>query len=402
VTNVQLRLRLSLLYASVYLHFGLAAPYLPVWFNYKGASVEQIGILMSVPMFLKVLVVAPITSLADRLRRVRDMLFLTTAAAVFAVVAMTFADGFWELLAVFTVFALLWDPIPVLVDAYAITASRARDLAVGRLRTFGSLAFIASNLVGGRLLDVFGAASVAWWCALALAIPLFCVPLLPKDSLFTAENDSSAGNWRGLLRDRRLLMMMAGAALLVASHSMANNFLSIQWLARGASGKFVGILWAAAMTSEVVVLWFAQRWLAGRSPIVLALAGAIAAAFRWSVMALSPNAMLVVLMQALQGISGTAPILAVMLDVERRVPPRLTATAQGINAVVLGAAIALVTLASGFLWRTFGTGAYVFMAGAALMGLCALVMGAYIEQHERRAPPDTRIVDVNSSAETGS
>jgi PPP family 3-phenylpropionic acid transporter len=110
-------------------------------------------------------------------------------------------------------------------------------------------------------------------------------------------------------------------------------------------------------------------------------------------MALNPSAMLVVLLQALQGISGTAPILAVMLDVERRVQPRLTATAQGVNAVVLGAAIALATLASGFLWRTFGTGAYGFMAVAALLGLCALVMGARIEQHGRPAPRETGTAD---------
>jgi PPP family 3-phenylpropionic acid transporter len=234
------------------------------------------------------------------------------------------------------------------------------------------LAFIATNLVGGRLLDAFGAAAIAWWCAIALAIPLFAVPLLPEDRLFTIQDDSHPGSWRALLHDRRLLMMMTGSALLVASHAMANNFLSIQWLARGATGKLVGFFWASAMASEVIVLWFAQRWLRGRSPLVLALAGAVVAVFRWIVMAFNPDAWLVTLLQLLQGISGTAPILAVMLDVQQRVPPKLTATAQGGNAVLLGAAIAVTTLASGFLWRIFGIAAYGFMAVTALMGLWVL------------------------------
>jgi PPP family 3-phenylpropionic acid transporter len=376
---------LSLLYASVYLHFGLAAPFLPVWFGYKGASAWQIGILMSVPMFLKIFVVAPITNLADRVQRVRDMLWLTTAAAVLAVVMLTFADGFWVLLAIFTIFALLWDPIPVLVDAYAIAASRARSLAVGRLRTFGSLAFIASNLVGGRLLDLTGPASIAWWCAVALAVPLISIPLLPQDRIFTMADDSRAENWRALLHDRRLLMMMTGAALLVASHAMINNFSAIQWLAEGLSGKYVGLLWGVAMASEVIVLWFAQRWLKGRSALLLAFVGALTAMLRWSIMSLHPPATLLLVLQALQGLSGTAPILAVMVDVERRVPTRLTATAQGVNAVILGGALALATLASGFLWRSFGTGAYGFMVVAALLGLCALLIGARIEKREERS-----------------
>jgi MFS transporter, PPP family, 3-phenylpropionic acid transporter len=131
--------------------------------------------------------------------------------------------------------------------------------------------------------------------------------------------------------------------------------------------------------------------------------GAAVAVLRWCVMALNPPAMLLPFLQALQGLSGIAPILAVMLDVERRVAPGLTATAQGVNAVILGGAIALATLSSGFLWRMFGTGAYAFMAVTASVGLCALVIGARHEQRERPAHQrssilgDPRSVEVDSS-----
>ena len=107
-------------------------------------------------------------------------------------------------------------------------------------------------------------------------------------------------------------------------------------------------------------------------------------------------------LQALQGLSGIAPILAVMLDVERRGAPGLTATAPGVNAVILGGAIALATLSSGFLWRMFGTGAYAFMAVTASVGLCAVVIGARHEQRERPAQRSSilghpRSVEVDSS-----
>ena len=376
VTSNQLRLRLSLLYASIYLHYGFSTPFLPVWFSYKGMSSQQIGILLSVPMFLKIFIVVPIANMADRLQRVRDILWITTAAAVLSVMTLGSADRFWTLLAIFTAFSLVWDPMPVLVDAYAITASRAKGLAIGQLRTFGSLAFIAFTLLGGHLLDRIGPAKIIWWCTAALAIPLITIPLLPQDRVFAGTGSMVAGNWRDLLRDRMLLALMTGVALLIASHAIVNNFSSIQWLGEGLSGNYVGTLWGVAMASEVLVLWYAQRWLKGRPPIVLAFLGALAAMMRWCVMALHPSAMFLPMLQALQGISGIAPILAVMIQVERGVPSGLTATAQGANAVIVGVAVALATLASGFLWRTFGIGAYGFMALLALLALIILWAGS--------------------------
>jgi PPP family 3-phenylpropionic acid transporter len=180
---------------------------------------------------------------------------------------------------------------------------------------------------------------------------------------------------------------MTGVALLVASHAIVNNFSSIQWLAEGLSGDFVGMLWGVAMASEVLVLWYSQRWLKGRPPIILAFMGALAALLRWCAMALHPTAMFLPLLQALQGISGMAPILAVMIQVERGVPSGLTATAQGANAVIVGAAVALSTLASGFLWRTFGTGAYGFMALLAFLGLLLLWVGSRGGHQEAAGTP---------------
>lgn len=53
----------------------------------------------------------------------------------------------------------------------------------------------------------------------------------------------------------------------------------------------------------------------------------------------------------------------------RRLPVR--AAAQGLNAVLLGLVLAIVTAGSGFLW-SFGTGpAYLAMASLAVLGFAA-------------------------------
>jgi PPP family 3-phenylpropionic acid transporter len=70
------RLGVSSLYAAVYLHYGIIQPFLPVWYQNRGFTGEEIAIFLAIPMFVKVFALAPVMTLADRLRRVRDLTWL--------------------------------------------------------------------------------------------------------------------------------------------------------------------------------------------------------------------------------------------------------------------------------------------------------------------------------------
>ena len=58
---------------------GVYGAFMPLWFQHKGMSASQIGTLVALPVLLRVLFVAPVTALADRLRRVRDVLLVCIA-----------------------------------------------------------------------------------------------------------------------------------------------------------------------------------------------------------------------------------------------------------------------------------------------------------------------------------
>jgi MFS transporter, PPP family, 3-phenylpropionic acid transporter len=372
----------SLLYAAIYLHYGITTPFLPVWYQHRGYSPDQISALLSLPMFLKLFVIAPILTFADRVRRVRDMIWCFIFSAAILLATMNVVEAFAAMLAVTAAFAVFWDTMPVLADAYCVSAARDQNLDFGRMRLWGSVAFVAANVLSGFVIERIGAQRIVWLAVACLSLPLVVLPFLPRDSEFQGARPAAAREWRTLMKNRGLLLMIASVSLIMASHGLLNNFSSVHWLQSGLSSTMVGALWGVSISAEVVLLYFGRRLLGNYPPGRLVLIGGCAAAARWVLMSLDPPLGLLFPIQILQGLSGIAPILAMMIYIERNIAPHLIASAQGLYAPAWSAALALATLASGPLWRLYGVHGYYVMALIAAVG--AIV--ALLAMHEH-APP---------------
>lgn len=394
-----LQCRASLLYAAVYLHYGVLGPFLPLWFSERGITTVQIGVLMSLPLFLRVFFVAPVTALADRYRRILDVLCACALGTAVLMAGLNSVHGYLALLAFFTVLSVLWDPLPVLTDAYAAAAVRTANLDFGRMRMWGSLSFIAANVAGGWLVDVGGPGIVTWLICALLLVPLAVRPLIPPDRLMADPAASSGGDWRMLLHDSTLLIIIGATALIVASHALVNAYSAIHWHANGYSGAFIGTLWGIGIGAEVVALWIGQRLLGDRSPLWMIVIGGTVAVVRWSLMALDPGRAELVGLQLLQGVTAMVTFPGFILFVARRVPVHLLSTSQGMNAVVLGVALALGTLACGPLWNAMGPRAYLVMALMSALGVAAIGYVLFGPQSRPRLASDPDPATLVQSAE---
>ena len=363
--------KVSLLYAAVYLHYGLFSVFMPVWLTHRGLHANQVGVLAAVPMLLRVLFVAPVTNLADRTRRIRELLFLCIAMTAALMVALSLVSSFVALAIFFVVLSMSWDPLPILADAYAVASIRARGLDYGRMRVWGSLAYIGANIAGGKLIDRAGIQILPVFTAILLLAPLMVIPFLPADRHFGDPAPSQKGEWRSLLRDAPLVVVVIAAALIVSSQALYGVFSAIHWTSKGISAGYIGMLSGVGIGSEIAVLWVAQRLLGQRSPLWLIVIFGVLAVVRWLLLALDPGPLWLVPIQLLQG-SGMGVVAGLMLFIARRVPQRLIATAQGVNAVVQGVVAAVAVAASGFLWQAFGTAGYVLMALIAVAGIAMI------------------------------
>lgn len=367
----RLTIGVSGLYLALYLHYGFFA-FMPLWLNKMGAAPGEIGVLMAIPLILRLLTVAPFSAWAGRRGRVRDAISVTAILSAMLVALLIGQPGYAGRIAVVITFSIMWDQIPVLTDAYAVMAVRSHSLDFGRMRVWGSIAVVASNAIGGWAFGVIGIEALPLVCAILLFLPAGAARFLPPDRQLAPVKAGPRRGWRDVIADRKLMRAMAAASLIMGSHAVLISFSAIQWAGRGISTANIGLLQALMVSAEIVAFWFGTRLLGRRDPSLLICIAAAAAALRWIVMASDPGLAVLFVTQLLQGVTATGAILGVMLVIAQRVPLRTSAAAQGLNAVILGVVLAIATVCSGQLWSYGVTVSYLAMAMLAGLGvLCA-------------------------------
>lgn len=366
----KLTIGISGLYLALYLHYGFFA-FIPLWLKAAGAPPSEIGLLLSIPLILRLLTVAPFCAWAGRHGKVRNAICMTAILSATLVLLLPGAHDYASRVAIFIAFSIVWDQLPVLADAYAVMTVRSHAVDFGRVRVWGSIAVVVSSGAAGWAIGIAGIEALPVLVALLLLLPAFTAPLLPSDRTMAAAEGGTKGRWRDLTGDRQLMRALLAGSLVIASHGVITSFIAIQLSAKGISAGMIGTLQATAISFEILAFWFGARLLGRRDPMIMIWIAAVAACIRWCVMALDPNLAVVLAVQVLQGITSTGAILGVMLAIAQRVPVELSATAQGLNAVLLGVALAVVTAGSGVLWSHGIVASYGAMALLAAFGVVA-------------------------------
>jgi PPP family 3-phenylpropionic acid transporter len=379
--------RLSLLYAATFLMFGVQIPFLPVWLGSRGLEDRDIAIVLAAPQFLRVISTPLVAHWADKSA---DFLGVLTASLIFmAALACTliFVSGFAPIFVAVTLFSCAPGVVMPLNDALTFAVLRtfntlragARRIEYGRVRTWGSAAFVVGNVVAGFFLSLASAAAIPFELAafglLSIGAAFYAAPMRPLAHAPEPHEEAGRSSARA---PRLLIVVFAASALIQASHALVNTFGALHWAREGHSGVFVGAAWAIGVVCETLFFAFAGRWVAGgeRAAGFLVLGGATAIV-RWFVMAGNPASLLLLVAQAGHGFSFAATHMGAMYLIFELAPHAMRARAQGWqNAASAGAAATAVML-SGPLYASSGEKAYLAMAGLAAAGVAlAVLIGA--------------------------
>lgn len=364
----RLFLGVSSLYIALYLHYGFFA-FIPLWLRHAGAPPSEIGVLMAIPLVLRLLTVAPFSAWAGRRGLVRNAITVTALASAVIIALLIGEPGYAGRIAVVIVFSIMWDQLPVLTDAYAVMAVRSRSLDFGRMRVWGSIGVVISTAAAGWTFEWVGIEMLPILVAALLLLPAITAPLLPPDRAMTAAESGPTGRWSDVIADRELLRAMIAAAMIMGSHGVLQSFAAIQWTERGIPTSAIGMLQALAVSAEIGAFWFGSKLLGKRNPMLLICIAGIAATFRWTVMAFDPGVPVLIAAQLLHSITSTGAILGTMLVIAARVSLQNSGAAQGLYAVLLGVALAATTAGSGVIWAYGVSAAYLAMALLAALSI---------------------------------
>ncbi|MBX3581153.1 MAG: MFS transporter [Rhizobiaceae bacterium] len=377
-------LRMSLLFGAIFLPLGVHLPYFPLWLEGKGFNAEQIGVILAVPMFVRVFTTPLITSMADRASDRTHVLIAASLAALVLSFGYYLPPSYAGVLAVSVLLAICWTPQSPLADALALSGVRRFRSSYPRMRIWGSLSFLSASFACGLILSKTGTDAVPVMITIGLAGVTFAVYLAPRlgpprrASPLSATNLIEAGP---KLFNAYFLLFVAGTGIINASHGFLFGFVSIYWKSIGISDSVIGAFWAWAVVAEVIAFMMFNRVLGRASATkVLGIAG-VAAIVRWVAYPLIEPAGLGIAgffaVQSLHALSTGILLIGLQKMIAETAPEERTGAAQGVAFFAVGLTMATVTLLSGQLYERLGTNGFYVMAliaatGLALIGVAAL------------------------------
>lgn len=367
---VQSTLWLALSYFTYFFSYGIFLPFWSLWLEGVGLSPETIGMLLGaglIARFLGSLLLAP---------RVTNPFRLVFALRLLALFSLVFMVAFWLgqtsawLLIVMVGFNLFFSPLVPLTDALAGTWERQFPLDYGRVRLWGSLAFVIGSAVTGKLVSEFSYQAILVLMSIGVAsmlIGMMFRPSIMPEGKIAQQETMGWSAWKSLIiGDWRFLTCVT---LLQGAHAAYYGFSAIYWQGEGYSASVVGYLWSLSVIAEIVIFALSNRLFRRWTTRDLLLLSGITGIVRWGLMASSTELSWLIVSQIMHCGSFTVCHLAAMRYISARHGHEVIRLQSIYSAVAMGGGIAIMTMFSGYLYQHIQGDMFWVMALVALPAL---------------------------------
>jgi PPP family 3-phenylpropionic acid transporter len=379
---VTLAARHAALYAAQFFAFGVMLPFLPVVLASRGLDPAEVAVVLAAGSAVR-LVAGPVGGrAADVLLSARGVLLAGSLVAGLAVCGFLLAAGFVAALAVYVVLSAAMAPIVPLSDALCTAAARREGFDYGRVRAWGSIAFILAALLGGQGVARLGAEAAVGLIAAGMAATVLAAARLPREAAARRAGGGLAG-FAAPFRVPAFRLLLLLSALMNGSHAFYYAFGTLHWQAQGLGAGLIGALWATGVVAEIALFFWGRGVVARLGPVGLALVAAMSGAVRWAVTAVTTDPLLLFAVQALHAATFGAQHLATMAVLGRVAPGAGAGTAQTVHAALgPGLAMGVLTLSCGPLYAAYGGGGFLAMAA-----LCAAAVPVALMLGRALRPP---------------
>ena len=367
-------LRLSFYYGAFFSAMGVYVPFWPLWLASRGANADEIGILLAVPLWVKIVSNPLIASAIDRRGERKRPQIVLAFGAFLTFLLFVPVEGFWPLFIVSVINGVFLAAILPLSENLTLLATYAYKLDYGRIRLWGSLTFLIGAIFGGELLTDRPEDIVLWVILFTLGLTVVSCLLLPDFRPERREAPARFAAW-ALLRQPALIAFFIAAGCLQSSHAVYYGFSALAWRSAGISELMIGFLWAIGVVAEIALFSVSGYIIRRVSPTGLMVIAGVASMVRWALTPLTNDVAFLIPLQILHALTYGASHIGAMHFIARAAPPMLSATVQSFySAISLGFIFGSIMVFSGYLFRSIDTNAYFVMSGVSLIGLAAAVL----------------------------
>jgi PPP family 3-phenylpropionic acid transporter len=368
-------MRLKHTLGSLYfLYFGVLGIYLPFFNLYcyrLGFSGFEIGILSALRTLATAIFPLIWGALADRFSMRRPIFIFCHFVSTFIWAFYLLTTNFWAMFVITAFYGIFYAPLIAFLESFSMDLLDKEKNRYGSLRAWGSISFIIMVTGVGRAIDIFSAEIIIPLILAGSLLQSVLAVNVPKTSMQTGQDFTAKTRF---LLSSRVLIFLAAAFLMLASHGTYYGFFSIHLENLGFSGTFTGFAWALAVASEICVMIYSKKIFQRFSHEKVLIVSFAAAGLRWLIVAGAGTAWLILLTQLLHALSYGAFHVASILYIDSLAPAAAKTLGQAVNnAVTYGLGIMMGFLVNGYFFETAGA-RILFAASGAMAFTGGLMM----------------------------
>jgi MFS transporter, PPP family, 3-phenylpropionic acid transporter len=381
--------RTTVYYLTLFMSMGASTVYSGIWFDGRGLTSEQIGIINALPVFSMLILNIVAGRIADRATDWRQVIVWGSVASGLVSIGLMFVAGFWGILTFWTLTAIAIAAVIPVVDAAAMRMTSRRGTDFGAMRAFGTIGYLAVILITGVLTNYLGpGAFLPVFIGLSLARAAAAL-LLPNFRADPAERRPQEGAI-SLLHVMKpwFLLPLVGWAVISSTHLILNAFQGLLFQRQGIGISVTSIIIALGAVSEAAMFFAYKRFFQGRYRArTLILISALITAARWLIMAFEPGVPVLIALQLLHGITFGLGFMACITFITNWTSEDIAAEAQSFFVVLQQAMSVLALAAFGGLADRWGAQAYFASAAFAGIGTALIWASLRLQPPGKAATP---------------
>ena len=292
-------------------------------------------------------------ALADRFYFRKPIYIFCNFVSTFTWVFFLFTVDFWPMLLITAFYGMFYAPIISFLEAVTMDVLGAEKKSYGRIRAWGSISFIIMVLVIGKIIDIY---SVDIILVLVLAGSLMLAAISPRIPDIKTAKSPFLKPGLGSLFEKRVLVFLFCAFLMLISHGAYYGFFSIHLENLGYHHAFIGLTWALASVAEILVMVNSDRIFNRFSLENVLFFSFLAAAVRWMILFLYGSAAIILLSQILHSITYGTFHMASILYIDRLTPENAKTLGQAINnGLTYGFGLMVGFFINGYIYEIAGS-----------------------------------------------
>ncbi|MFN7085419.1 MAG: MFS transporter [Burkholderiales bacterium] len=365
--------RLAGFYFFYFAYLGAFAPFFSLYLEAAGISAIEIGVLMSLPQFTRIVAPHVWGWLADRSARRLAIVRLAGSAGIASFLGVFAGSGFALLFAVLLAMTFFWSAALPLVEATTLGHLGEETARYGRIRVWGSIGFIVAVVAVGHVLDRLTIEVLPGIVLAAMAgILVFCWRI-PEANIPPHATDAQP-IWH-ILKKPEVVALIAACALMAAAHGPYYTFYSIHLVDHGYSKTLTGWLWALGVLCEIGIFMGMPRLYRAFTLRQILIASFALAVVRFLLIGwAADSAAWLVVAQTLHAATFGSFHAAAIGVIHKLFRGRHQARGQAIyGSLAFGLGGMIGGLASGYAWQRWGAAVtFTLAAGCALAGMLIL------------------------------